>query len=1033
MNIARFSVHRPVFTTMVVLIILILGAIALTRIPVDLMPDISYPTLSISTSYESAAPAEIEELITRPVEQAMAAVPGVEEVSSSSSEGNSNVRISFAWGTDLDTAANDVRDRLDRIIGRLPEEADRPSLRKFDPASFPILILGCSSDLDPIQTRRILDDEIKYRLERVPGVAAMDVWGGLQREIHVDLNPEKLKSLQISLNQVVTRIRTANVTLPAGTIESGNLEISIRTPGEYTSLEQLRNTTVAVHEGASVRLGEVAEISDSWARVRNIVRINGKTGIRLSINKQSGTNTVDVAQRVLEEIDNINRDFPQLHILPIIDSSKYIQRSISNVGSSAIFGGLLAVIVLLVFLRNFRSTLIIAAAIPFSIIATFTLIYFGGFTLNLMTLGGLALGVGMLVDNAIVVLENIYRRRELGEGAVPAAIKGTEEVTGAIIASTLTTIVIFFPLIFVRGIAGVMFTQLAFVVGFSLLCSLGVALTLIPMLSSRFLHPSDLTATANESLGHKLFRITGVAFQKLENNYKGLLDFALHHRVAVAVVAVAMLVGSLAIGSLLGVELTPSSDEGEVRVNVEMEVGTRLSILDKTMKMVEEIANREVPEAESVVCNLGSSGGRGGPAEGELRIALVSQANRTRSSEQIASDLRKKLGDIPGAVIRTRAGQGMFMMRRIGGGSERISVEIRGYDLDASTALAEQVKKIMEDVPGVTDAQVSRNSGAPERIIRVDRLKAETMRVAVQDVAETLQTVVSGRQAGYYRESGDEFVIRVKLKDAEQRSVRELLDLTVSNAAGQPVVLRNIVDENPHVGHVEIDRKNQERLITISANIADRSMSAILEDIRVRLQTLPVPRGLFIMFGGDYEEQQKAFGELALGLVLALVLVYMVMACLYESLRDPFIVMFSVPLAIIGVVLTLFLTNTTFNMQSFIGCIMLGGIVVNNAILLVDYTNLLRREEKMPMMEAIKEAGRRRLRPILMTALTTIIGLVPMAIGLGEGGEAQAPMARAVVGGLISSTLITLVVIPVVYSLFEGRRAKKETQTAGEA
>jgi len=1025
-KIARFSVRRPVFTTMVTLSVIILGGLSLSRLPVDLMPDITYPTLSVSTSYENASPEEIEELVTRPVEEAMSAVPGVEEVSSVSTEGSSSVRVTFTWGTDLDAAANDVRDRLDRVIPRLPEDADRPSLRKFDPAAFPILILGASSGLDPIQTRRIIDDQIKYRVERVPGVAALDVWGGLEREIHVDLDPDKLKALDIPLDRVIARIREANLTLPAGTIESGVHELTLRTPGEYTDLDQLRHTTVAVHQGSPVRLGEVAEVADRWERVRQIVRVNGRPGLRLSVNKQSGTNTVEVAQRVLKELDRINEDIPQIHVIPIIDTSEYIQRSITNVGSSALYGGLFAVVVLLVFLRNVRSTMIISVAIPVSIIATFAMIYFGGFTLNLMTLGGLALGVGMLVDNAIVVLENIFRMREAKANPQDAAVRGTEEVTGAIIASTITTLAIFLPMIFVRGMAGVMFRQLAYVIGFALLCSLGVALTLIPMLASRFLAAAGPEPAGHESFGRRIYRTSGAMLVRLEEDYKGLLHFALNHRVLVVAAVLLLLGGSLFLVPLVGSELMPASDEGEVRVDVEMDVGTRVGVVDRTMEAVEAIVTRETPELESVVASVGGSHWRGSSHTANLRISLKPQSQRTRSSEEVAAALRRELAGIPGATIRTRAGQGLFLMQRMMGGSEQVVVEIRGHDLETADALAERVKVLVEDVRGVTDAQISRDIGAPERLIAVDRSKAEAMKVTVQQVAEMLQTVISGTTAGNYREGGDEYAIRVKLKDAEYRSLREILDLSVVNADGQPVVLRNIVTVKPRSGPVQIERKDQERLVTVQANIEGRDMGSILADIREGLRSLPAPRGFVIGFGGDYEDQQEAFRELAMGLVLALVLVYMVMASLYESLRDPFVVMFSVPLAAIGVIWMLFLTGTTFNMQSYIGCILLGGIVVNNAILLVDYTNLLRRQEGMGLREAIEEAGRRRLRPILMTALTTIFGLIPLALGVGEGGEAQAPLARAVIGGLLSSTLITLVVVPVVYSLFErsGRNSR---------
>ena len=1023
MKISSFAVHRPIFTIMVVLIVILLGVISLLRLPIDLMPDISYPTLSISCTYENAGPEEIEELITRPIEQAMSAVPGVEEVSSVSVEGQSSVRVTFSWGTDLDAAANDIRDRLDRVVQRLPEEVERPTLRKFDLASFPILILGASSKLDPIQTRQILEDEVEYRLERVPGVAAVDIWGGLEREIHVNLDPAKINALSIPLDRILTSVREGNVNIPAGTIEKGNFEITVRTPGEYTDLKQLEQTVIAIRQGVPILLREIATVEDSWQKITRIVRVNGQPGIRLSVSKQSGKNTVEVARGALKELENINRDIPQIKIIPIVDTSDYIERSIKNVGSSAIFGGILAVIILLVFLRNFRSTIIIATAIPVSIIATFALLYFGGFTLNIMTLGGLALGIGMLVDNAIVVLENIFRIRESGEPLERAALDGTEEVTSAIIASTLTTMVVFLPLVFIRGMSGVMFKQLSIVVAFSLLCSLGVALTLVPMLSVRVLPSNSGNKAQKPSFGKRVFEISGRFFKRLENNYKKLLHISLNHRVAVILLAVVIMASSLLLIPYVGAELMPSTDEGEVRVDCEMQVGTRLDLLDEKIRNIEQIINDSVPEIQNVVLSLGGSGWRGsGGHTGSIRISLKPQAQRTRSSEQIAADLRRKLSNIPGMIIRTRAGQGLFILRMGTSGNDRIQIEVRGHDLQTADALAVQVRDMMESIEGITDTRISRESGSPEELILIDRQKAADMNLSVSKIANALQTILSGTRAGYYREGGDEYTILVKLRDAEQMNMGEILDLTLVNSDSQPVVLKNVVGVEPESGPVRIERMDQERTVTISADISDRTMSSVLSDIRESLQTIPVPRDFTIGIGGDYEEQQKSFRELLLSCVLALVLVYMVMACQYESLRDPFVVMFSVPLAAIGVILMLFLTGTTFNVQSFIGSIMLGGIVVNNAILLVDHTNLLRRKALMPLREAIEEAGRRRLRPILMTATTTIFGLVPLALGLGEGGEAQAPMARAVIGGLLSSTFITLIFVPVVYSIFERRK-----------
>jgi len=1025
MKLSEFSVKHPIFTVMIVLIVIILGVVSLSRLPVDLMPDITYPTLSIQTSYENASPEEIEELISRPIEAALSAVPGVESIYSSSSEGNSTVRVTFDWGTDLDDAANDIRDRLDRVIPRLPEDADRPSLRKFDPANFPILILGASSDLDPVQMRRILDDQIKYRIERVPGVASVDIWGGLQREIHVNLYADKIKAIGLPLDYVLAKIRSENVDVPAGTIERGNLEVLIRIPGIYTDLEELRNTVVAVREGVPIQLKEIASVEDSWEKIRRIVRIDGQPGIRLSINKQSGKNTVDIARKVFSELERIKLDIPQIQLTPIIDTSKYIQNSIKSVGSAALYGGILAVLVLLLFLRSFRSTIIIAAAIPISIIATFTLIYFGGFTLNIMTLGGLALGIGMLVDNAIVVLENTYRLQESGDSPLKAAINGSAEVTSAIIASTLTTLAVFLPMVFVRGMTGIMFKQLAYVVSFSLLCSLVIALTLVPMLSNKILRITKIQTSTSKTLKHKIWITSRQSFTLMENSYKNLLHYALGHRGLVLGIAALLLIGSLPLIRFVGSEFMPSADEGEVRVSGEMSVGTRVEVMDEKFKIIAAIVKKEIPEINSMVESMGGSSWRAGAYRGNIRISLKPESERSRSSEEIADALRLKLINIPGIVIQTRPGQGLFLMRMGTSEGDRMQVEIRGYDLETANLLAEQVKTVIENVEGVTDARLSRETGTPEELIIIDRQKAADMRLTVSQIANTLQTILSGTHASNYREGGREYWIRVKVKDSEKMNLDNILDLTLTNTEGRPVVLRNVVDVRPREGPVRIERKDQERIINVYADISGRDMGSVLADARERLRSIPIPRDFSIIFAGDYEEQQKAFHELLLSLTLALLLVYMIMASLYESIVDPFVVMFSVPLAAIGVILMLFFTKTTFNVQSYIGCIMLGGIVVNNAILLVDHTNLLRRRDGMPMQEAIEEAGRRRLRPILMTAMTTIMALLPLALGLSAGGSAQAPLARAVIGGLISSTLITLVIVPVVYSIFEGKLRKK--------
>ncbi len=1017
MNLSEFSIKRPIFTIMITLVVLVLGFIAVSRLPIDLMPDITYPTLNISTSYPNTAPAEMEQMITRPIEEAMSSVPGVEEVFSSSSQGMSTVRVMFNWGTNLDEASNDVRERLDRIVGRLPEEVQRPTLRKFDPAQMPVLQLGVLSELDPIQVRKIIDQQISYRLERVPGVASIDVWGGLEREIQVNLFPDKVKALGLPLDLLISKIRQENIDLPAGTIEKGNYEIVVRIPGVYTEIDQIKETIVAMRQGAPIRLRDIASVEDTFRRITRIARVNDIPGIRMMVYKQSGKNTVKIVEGVMAEIEKLKEDYPQFQFIPIRDSAKFIRRAISNVSSSALYGGLLAVFVLMFFLTNIRSTLVIATAIPISVIATFTLIYFGGMTLNVMSLGGLALGVGMMVDNSIVVLENIFRMKQGGIPTYKACVDGTREVTGAIIASTVTTLIVFLPMAFVRGSSGIMFKQLAYVVTFSLLCSLFVALTIVPLSSSRLLAG---VGNPGSNSGSKISARFKKIFAGMESGYKRILHWSLDHKTRVLVLAGGLLAISLFLIRFIGQEYLPQTDEGEVRVTVEMEVGTRLQVMDQKLKEVAELVKQYVPELDSLEEGAGSGGWRGGANQGSITLRLKPKSERGRSSADIAAALSRQLSQVPGSQIRTNAsGSQMMFGMRGGGGQERLQVEIRGYDLDIAQALAQQVMRVVQATRGVTDVRISRLEGTPEEHLIIDRQKASEMKLSVNQVASFVQTVLMGTQASQFREGGREYRILVKVKDSEKLDINDILDLTMTNSDGQPISLRNVINVQAMRGPQRIERRDRERIITVSSEIAGRDMGSVISDVRQGLKAVPVPRDFTIGFTGDYEEQQKAFRELLISILLALFLVYMVMAMLYESLRDPLIVMFSVPLAIIGVVFILFLTGTTFNVETYIGCIMLGGIVVNNAILLVDYTNLLRRRDKMHLRDAIEEAGRRRLRPILMTALTTIMAMIPLALGLKEGSEVQTPLARAVIGGLISSTLITLIVVPVVYSLFE--------------
>ncbi len=1026
MNLARGPIERPILTAIIYLVVITLGIVSWSRLSIDLMPEVTYPTISVITSYGNVGPEEMEESVTRPIEEALAAVQGVEEITSVSTEGTSQVRVSFSWGTDLDVAANDIRDRIDRVLGQLPEDITRPMIRKFDLSAFPIMMIGLSGDLNPLDLRRIAEDQVKYRLERVPGVASVDIRGGLYREIHVNLRAAKLKAIGISTEAVLAALRNENRNVPAGLYEQGNLEVLVRTQGEYRDLDEIRNTVVAMRGGSPVRVGDIASVEDSWEEVRQIVRIDGRPGLRVSVSKQSGANTVAVAEGVRAEIARINRDIPQLELTPLMDSSTYIERSIGNTGLTLLLGGALAILILFLFLRNVSSTLIISTAIPISIIATFALMYFGGFTLNIITFGGLALGIGMLVDNAIVVLENIYRHREAGASPVQSAMDGTAEVWSAILASTLTTLVVFFPVVFIRGMSGIMFQQMALVVSFSLLCSLIVALTLVPMLASRFLRFQSAEHYRNESRLHRVYARSEETFRRVEELYSRLLTWALGRKRLVVFAMFGLFALSLVLIRFVGVELMPAADEGEVRVSLEMAVGTKLALMDETTRAVEDIIREKVPEMTSIVSFAGSGGwGASGGHTAEIRMSLAPRGERRRSSEQVANDLRRALAGLPGVTVRTRAGQGLFILRMGAQSQTALTLEVRGYDLETAHALARRVNEVVGGVRGITDTRISREEGNPERTVRINRAKAADLGLGVSRVGDALETAVGGTRASIFREGGKQYNILLRLAEEDRKSLGDILDLTVVNSRGEPVVLRNVVEAEQDEGPVRIERKDQERIITIEANYTGRDMGSIIRDVRRELRAVPVPKDFAVLFGGDYEEQQKAFRELLTGLVLAIFLVYMVMAGQFESWRDPLVVLFSIPMAVIGVTIVMILTGTIFSMQAFIGCIMLAGIVVNNAILLVDYTNRLRRIDGMELDEAIRTAGSRRLRPILMTTLTTVLGLLPLSFGLGEGGEAQAPLARVVIGGLLSSSLITLVLVPVVYAVFEKRLKRK--------
>ncbi|HEX8029788.1 MAG TPA: efflux RND transporter permease subunit [Vicinamibacterales bacterium] len=1024
MSIPRIAIERPVTMFMISGVIILLGTISLSRLPVDLNPDTQVPTITVRVNYTGVGPLEMEELITRPIEQAVSAVAGLERVDSTSSEGNANVRLNFAWGTDLSEAADEVRTRLDRVRGRLPEDADPPTVFKFDSNAMPIMGVGVKGDFDPVTLRELAQNDLSPRLERAIGVAAVTINGGLRRQIHVDLSREKIQALNLSPDRVVQILRTENQNLPLGEIDDADRTLLLRSPGQFKNIDEIKNIVVMTRDGVPVYMRDIAEVSDSTEDRRSFMRINGINGIRMQVTKQSGTNTIQVAEAVKAEVEKINHEVQGIELQILDDQSRFIERAIGSVQEHAMIGGLLVIAIIYLFLRDFKSTMIICTSIPVSVIGTFALLYFGGYTLNTLTFGGLALGIGMIVDAAIVVLENTYRHLEMGKDRMTAAIDGSEEVWSAILASTLTHIAVFVPMLFLTGVSSIMFGQLAAVVSFSLAMSLLVAVTIVPVLCSRLLDPPHVIHSKGGVMGGLNRTIDGW-LNAIDEFYARMLHRALAHRPTVFAVGFGLFVVAIVLLPRIGFEFQPVTDEGEITVDAELAMGSRIERTEAVLIGLEEKIKQLVPEATMLITQAqgGGGGGFGGGAtnRGNVNVRLVPRDQRQRSNDQIAMQLRRELSGIPGVIVRARPSGGQQnMMRGMGGGGGdgRLSIEILGHDLNTSTQIAQDLKTMLDSTPGIADSRLQQQEGRPELSVRVDRDKAALLGLTVTGVANTIRTNVAGTQAAMFRDAGNEYPIVVRLRKADREQVSEVGDVLLSSTSGQVLPAKNVMVIDRGTGPQSIERKNQERVQRVNAE-TEVTLSEAVAAVQARMGEIHVPKDFAVGFGSEVEEQAKSFRELQLVLILAIVLVYTVMASQYESLRDPFIIIFSIPLAAIGVVGALMLTGTPFSMQAYIGVIMLAGIVVSNAILLVDYTNTLRHRDKMELRKAIEVAGRHRLRPILMTSLCTGLGLVPMAIGIGEGAEMQAPLARVVIGGLITSTMITLLFVPAMYTLFE--------------
>ncbi len=1001
----RLAIRRPVATLMVYLILIVVGIVSFRSLPVDLLPDIEFTQLTVRVRYPNVGPREIERIITDRVENAVSGLPNLERITSESEEGSSRVRLEFARGTDVDEAANDLRAALDRLRDELPVEAEAPEIFKLDLDRIDVVSLAATSTRDLESLTRILEDDISRRFEQIPGVGAIGLRGGIYRQIRVELRRDRLAAANLTALDVADAIGRENLTLPGGDLREGMADLYVRAVGEYRNLDEIGRTVVTRVGGRAVRVRDVAEVLDSYEDVSYLAEINGMPSVTLRIQKQSGANTVDVARRILDEAERVNDERDDLHLTVFSDQSEFIRQSIDSVRTAALWGSLLAVVVLYLFLRSRSSTAIVAVAIPISVVATFGLLFFGGLTLNQMTFGGLALGVGLIVDNSIVVLESIVRKRE-EQGAAPAeaAGVGAGEVAGAIVASTLTTCVIFLPVVFARTTSGALFQALALVVVFALACSLAVALTLVPMLASKVL-------ASSRGAGARMR--AGRLFAPVETRYVGWLRVALRHRLRVFGATALLLAAAVAAFPLIPVELAPETDASEIDVDIEMAQGTNVAVVRSYLDELEQRV-RGVLRAEDV--RMVSTEVRGSNAEVELRLEPPDV--RAVSSTEVADRVRAAVSDmLPGGEVVVSPRSGLWILNRVfssGGGESEVELELRGWNLERSDALAAEIERRIEPLPGLADVRVSRREGQPEENLVLDRERIAELGLSIREVARIVEANVGGREASRLREQGREYPIVVRLAREDRVTAQDLRNIGVRTPAGATVPLSSLVEVERGRGPTSIDRVDGQRVTYITANLErGTTLGEAVGSIRGALAGMAMPQGYALLFGGEFREQQAARRDFTIAIVMALALVYMLMAAQFERFVDPLVVMLAVPVALVGVVPALLLTGTTLNLQSLMGLVMLIGIVVNNAIVLVDAVNLLRRERRMSAIDAVLEAGRLRLRPILMTTTTTVLGLAPLAVGIGPGAEIQAALARVVIGGLLASTLVTLVLIPV--------------------
>ncbi len=1021
MFLSKIALKRPVTIIMVVVILLMLAVISFTRIPIDLFPEMDLPVLMVQTEYEGAGPNEVENMISRPMEESLSTVDNLSQITSVSQQGSSQIVMEFDWDADMDFAALDTREIIDMMSEQLPDDVEDPTVMQIDPDMMPIMQVGIEApEMDLQEVSELAEGTIQTNLEQIEGVAEVDIMGGVEREIDIEVDPYLLNQYDdISYDNLTGAVAANNMDISGGEMMDGGREYSVTTVGEIDDPEELNDIQIGMADESPVYLEDVATVDDSVEEMEPISRINQESAVSFGVRNQSDANLVRVAEQVRTELDNLEAGLgDDVSFEIIIDQSTFIEDSIDSIIDMGIIGAILAMIVLWLFLGSVRTTLIIGFAIPISIISTFNLMYFQGYTINLITMGGLTLGIGLVVDNSIIILENIFRKRELGMSPYDGALEGSREIAGAIIAATLTSMAAFLPSAFTEDIAGIIFEPLAWTVVFALFASLMVALALVPMLSHKLIG-KNVDFNKKSFLPQKL----DILLKKVTEIYGKAIAWGLKRRAVVVSGFIGLLVVTGLLTPFMGFEFFPPEDSGEIDVSIDYPVGTPIEETSERLQELEE----QIAEIEEVD-NVFSTAGGGGPdmatggesRSGSIDVTLVE--DHERSTFQIVDEIRELLpygGGIDASVsAQDMAEEGGGM------GGEDATVIVQGDDMNVLEDLSEDIAGEILSVPGVVDSSTNFEDATMEMQVDVDESSADAYGITTVDIGEFIHQVNEGETVSFFREGGEEYDISMQMMPSRQTNVSNMENLLIGTPTGDQVPIGEVASLEMAETPRQIEREDRVRTGTVGLQIEGRDIGRTVDDVQEVISDMEIPSGYTVDYGGTYEMMMDSFEGLGLALILAVLLVYMVMAAQFESLLYPFIVMFTMPQAIIGVILALLLTGYSFSIVAFMGVIMLAGIVVNNGIVMVDFINKLYHEQEHSRWDAIITAGKIRLRPILMTVLTTILGMLPMASGAGEGAELRAPMAVAIIGGLTVSTVITLMLIPVVYTLFDDIRLK---------